>query len=129
MLRLGFNLENYEKKGKFHFLEYTPEKVKTLLEEGGGIIETVKKFDDAVGIDGIILTKVDVDEKGGAFVGVEYSCKKPILFISKGQEYKDFENFDKEIEKESFDINAKVELPIPTSRIFLPAKSFPVFAL
>jgi len=63
---------------------------------GGGIIETVKKFDDAVGIDGIILTKVDVDEKGGAFVGVEYSCKKPILFISKGQEYKDFENFDKE---------------------------------
>ncbi len=63
---------------------------------GGGIIETVKKFDDAVGIDGIILTKVDVDEKGGAFVGVEYSCKKPILFISKGQEYKDFESFDKE---------------------------------
>ncbi len=63
---------------------------------GGSIIETVKKFDEAVGIDGIILTKVDVDEKGGAFVGVEYSCKKPILFISKGQQYNDLEEFDKE---------------------------------
>ncbi len=63
---------------------------------GGSIIETVKKFDEAVGIDGIILTKVDVDEKGGAFVGVEYSCKKPILFISNGQRYDSFEVFDKE---------------------------------
>lgn len=63
---------------------------------GGSIIDSVKTFDDAVGIDGIILTKMDIDEKGGAFVGVEYSCKKPILFVSKGQEYTDFEEFNKE---------------------------------
>jgi circadian clock protein KaiC len=37
----GFNLEGLEKEGKFFFLEYTPEKVKTMLEEGGGLIETV----------------------------------------------------------------------------------------
>ncbi len=63
---------------------------------GGGIIETVKRFDDAVGIDGIILTKVDVDKKGGAFVGVEYSCKKPILFISNGQDLDKFKIFNKD---------------------------------
>lgn len=40
-LSLGWNLSNLEKKGKFHFLQYTPEKVKTMLEEGGGIVETI----------------------------------------------------------------------------------------
>jgi len=41
MLKFGWNLEAEEKKGKFVFLEYTPEKVKTMLEEGGGIIESI----------------------------------------------------------------------------------------
>lgn len=41
MKRFGFNLREYEKQGKFYFIEYTPEKVKSMLEEGGGIIETI----------------------------------------------------------------------------------------
>ncbi|MBS3093824.1 hypothetical protein J4456_04575 [Candidatus Pacearchaeota archaeon] len=41
MLDLGWNLAELEKKGKFHFLQYSPKKVKTMLEEGGGIIETI----------------------------------------------------------------------------------------
>ncbi len=41
MAKFGFNLKNLEQEGKFFFLEYTPEKVKTMLEEGGGIIETL----------------------------------------------------------------------------------------
>jgi len=41
MLSLGWDVEKYEKEGKFFFVEYTPEKVKTMLEEGGGIIETL----------------------------------------------------------------------------------------
>ncbi|MFH0711719.1 MAG: ATPase domain-containing protein [archaeon] len=41
MLKLGWNLEEYEKQNKFFFLEYTPEKVKTMLDEGGGEIETI----------------------------------------------------------------------------------------
>lgn len=41
MSRFGWNLEEAEKKGKFTFLEYTPIKVKTMLEEGGGAIENV----------------------------------------------------------------------------------------
>lgn len=41
MKQFGFDLEKEEKKGNFVFLEYTPEKVKTMLEEGGGIIESI----------------------------------------------------------------------------------------
>ena len=41
MKALGWDLEALEKNGKFFFLEYTPEKVKTMLEEGGGIIESI----------------------------------------------------------------------------------------
>jgi circadian clock protein KaiC len=41
MKKIGFDLESLEKKGNFFFLEYTPEKVKTMLEEGGGVIETL----------------------------------------------------------------------------------------
>ncbi len=41
MKRLGFDLESEEKKGNFIFLEYSPEKVKMMLDEGGGAIETL----------------------------------------------------------------------------------------
>ena len=41
MKRFGWDLESYEKKGLLVFLEYMPEKVKLMLEEGGGAIENV----------------------------------------------------------------------------------------
>ena len=41
MKKFGWDLESYEKKGLFNFLEYTPAKVKTMLEEGGGEIERI----------------------------------------------------------------------------------------
>ncbi|OGJ19877.1 hypothetical protein A3K73_02705 [Candidatus Pacearchaeota archaeon RBG_13_36_9] len=41
MLEFGWDLEALEKKGAFVFLEYAPEKVRTMLEEGGGIIENI----------------------------------------------------------------------------------------
>ncbi|MCK4997073.1 hypothetical protein KAS08_02110 [Candidatus Pacearchaeota archaeon] len=41
MLELGWDLEKYEKEGKFFFLSYTPQKVRTMLEEGGGEIESI----------------------------------------------------------------------------------------
>ena len=41
MNALGFDLETAEKNGKFFFLEYTPQKVKTMLDEGGGSIESL----------------------------------------------------------------------------------------
>jgi circadian clock protein KaiC len=55
MSRLGWDLEKYENQEKFFFLEYTPEKVKTMLEEGGGEIETIvlTKNINRIGIDSI----------------------------------------------------------------------------
>ena len=62
---------------------------------GNDSIEQVKSFDWAVGIDGIILTKADVDEKGGTALSLGYVTKKPILFLGTGQEYDQIEVFDK----------------------------------
>ncbi len=41
MLELGWDLKKVEEEGKFFFLSYTPEKIRTMLEEGGGDIETL----------------------------------------------------------------------------------------
>ncbi len=41
MLEFGWDLEKYEKAGKFVFLEYTPEQVKKILIEGGGTVEAI----------------------------------------------------------------------------------------
>ena len=41
MLHFGWDLEKYEKSGKFVFLEYSPEKVRNMLEEGGGAVESI----------------------------------------------------------------------------------------
>jgi len=62
---------------------------------GNDAIEQVKSFDWAIGIDGIILTKADIDEKGGTALSVGYVIKKPILFLGTGQDYDDIEVFDK----------------------------------
>lgn len=64
---------------------------------GNDCIEQAQKFDELVKIDGVILTKADVDEKGGAQLSISYTIKKPILFLGVGQEYKDLEVFDKEV--------------------------------
>jgi len=42
-----------------------------------------------------ILTKADVDEKGGAAVSISYVVKKPILYLGTGQKYEDIREFDK----------------------------------
>ncbi len=63
---------------------------------GNDCVEQAKTYNENVGIDGIILSKADIDEKGGAAISVSYITGKPILYIGTGQEYKDFEEFDKE---------------------------------
>lgn len=63
---------------------------------GNDSVEQVKSFDWAINIDGIVLTKADVDEKGGSALSVGYVTKKPILFLGTGQEYEKIEVFNKE---------------------------------
>src|SRR3989338_8083499 len=64
---------------------------------GNDCVEQAKTFNEAVGIDGIILAKADIDEKGGAAVSVSYVTKKPILFLGTGQKYSDLQVFDSEV--------------------------------
>jgi fused signal recognition particle receptor len=54
------------------------------------------RFFNEVGIDAVIFTKLDVNEKGGAILSVSYLLKKPILFVCDGQKYEDIKYFDKE---------------------------------
>ncbi len=63
---------------------------------GNDAIQQAEKFNEAIGIDATILTKTDVDEKGGTAISISYVTKKPILFLGTGQNYEDFELFDKD---------------------------------
>jgi fused signal recognition particle receptor len=54
------------------------------------------RFFNEVGIDAVIFTKLDVNERGGAILSVSYLLKKPILFVCNGQKYEDIKYFDKE---------------------------------
>jgi fused signal recognition particle receptor len=63
---------------------------------GNDAIEQAKAFDAAVGIDAVILTKIDADSKGGAALSIAHAIKKPIAFVSTGQEYDQFQKFDAE---------------------------------
>ena len=62
---------------------------------GNDCIEQIKEFNNAVEIDSIILSKVDVDEKGGTAISVSYVSGKPILYIGTGQKYENLEKFNK----------------------------------
>ncbi len=63
---------------------------------GNDCVEQAQKFAQTINIDGIVLSKADIDEKGGAAISVSYVTKKPILYIGTGQEYKDLEKFSSE---------------------------------
>jgi fused signal recognition particle receptor len=61
---------------------------------GNDIYDQARLFDEAVGVDAIVLTKADVYEKGGAALSAAHTLKKPILFLGTGQEYKDLQPFN-----------------------------------
>lgn len=63
---------------------------------GNDIYEQSKLFNDAVGVDAIILTKADVYDKGGAALSATYTIEKPILYLGVGQGYDDLKEFDPE---------------------------------
>jgi len=62
---------------------------------GNDATQQAKKFNEAVGIDGIILSKADVDEKGGTALSVSQITGKPIYFLGTGQNYEDLQDFKK----------------------------------
>lgn len=63
---------------------------------GNDATEQAKSFNESVGIDGIILSKADVDDKSGTILSVSYITGKPIYYLGVGQEYEDLQLFKKE---------------------------------
>ena len=63
---------------------------------GNDATEQAAKFNEAIDIDGVILTKADADSKGGASLSIGYVIKKPIMFLGVGQGYDDIMEYDAE---------------------------------
>ncbi len=61
---------------------------------GSSIIGQVSSFNREIGVDGVILTKLDCDPKGGAVLSVSKATGIPIIYIGTGQKYEDIERFD-----------------------------------
>ncbi len=61
---------------------------------GNDVTEQARMFKKMLGVDGLILTKLDADAKGGAALSATFVTKKPILFVGTGQGYGDLRPFD-----------------------------------
>ena len=61
---------------------------------GHALLEQVKEFNEKVGMDGVILTKIDVDPKGGTILSVRKATSVPVIYVGTGQKYDDLEKFD-----------------------------------
>ena len=61
---------------------------------GNDILEQAEAYEGM--FDAIIVTKMDVDEKGGGIISLSHRSGKPVAFIGTGQDYDDIEEFDKE---------------------------------
>jgi fused signal recognition particle receptor len=61
---------------------------------GNDATEQAMAFNEHLGFDAVVLTKVDADAKGGSSLSVSYLTGKPILFVGVGQNYDDLERFE-----------------------------------
>ncbi len=63
---------------------------------GSDAVEQAKEFEKSVGIDGVVLTKIDADAKGGAAISIGHAVGKPMLFVGTGEDYENLVEFDEE---------------------------------
>lgn len=60
---------------------------------GQDAVNVAKTFEDRIGIDGVILTKLDGDTRGGAALSIRAVTGKPILYIGMGEKLEDLQQF------------------------------------
>ncbi len=63
---------------------------------GNDLVEQATLFEKAIGIDGLVLTKLDADVKGGGALSATFVTHKPIVFVGVGQGYDDLRPFEAE---------------------------------
>ncbi len=81
--------------GKAH--EGAPHRTVLIIDgtQGNSAIEQAKAFHDMVGIDGVIITKLDGTAKGGSVFSIAYALELPILYVGVGEQPDDLVKFDK----------------------------------
>lgn len=60
---------------------------------GQDAVNTAKAFNDRINFDGVVLTKLDGDTRGGAALSVKYTVQKPIKFVSTGEKMEQLDVF------------------------------------
>ncbi len=93
--RLGTNVDLMEEMKKI--ARVSKPDLKILVADalsGNDLVIQAREFNENVGVDGNILTKVDADVKGGAALTLTYITNAPILYIGIGQKYSDLIPFD-----------------------------------
>jgi fused signal recognition particle receptor len=56
---------------------------------GNDAVIRAEEFNNAVGTDAVMLTKADMDPRGGAAISIAYTIGKPVMFLGVGQSYDD----------------------------------------
>lgn len=93
--------------GRLHIDEQLMDELKSIKEEtnpheimlvvdamtGQDAVNVAKAFDDALGITGMLMSKLDSDTRGGAALSVLAVTGKPIKFVGTGEKLDDFEQF------------------------------------
>ena len=75
--------------------EVSPQEILLVIDSmtGQDAVNVAESFDTQLGIDGVILTKMDGDTRGGAALSVRYITGKPIKFAGVGEKISDLEPF------------------------------------
>lgn len=103
----GHNVVILDTAGRLHIDEYMMSEliqIKSQVEvhqsllvvdamTGQDAVTVAKEFDDKIGIDGVILSKMDGDTRGGAALSVKAVTGKPILYVGMGEKLSDLEQF------------------------------------
>ena len=103
----NFNVEILDTAGRLHVDENMMEELEQIKEAvnvyqtilvvdamtGQDAVNVSGTFNDKIGIDGVILTKLDGDTRGGAALSIRSVTGKPILYIGMGEKLSDLEQF------------------------------------
>ena len=75
-----------------------PQEVLLVLDasQGQNALQQAKLFHEALGVTGVVLTKLDGTAKGGIVFPIADELKLPIRFIGTGESAEDFDEFDAE---------------------------------
>lgn len=103
----GHNVVILDTAGRLHIDEDMMAELKEIKEKvevhqtilvvdvmtGQDAVNVAREFDEKIGLDGVILTKVDGDSRGGAALSVKAVTGKPILYAGMGEKLSDLEQF------------------------------------